>query len=453
MSRFRQLDRAANANDAGPPLSPLPPATWWARNRWHLLLAAALLFYLYVATVHALKTPIGATGFQDAPDEAAHIAYARVVSAGHLPTRENPGTFGSPPQPSYEWHQPPLYYWLAALCLRSGDKGIRLLSILIGVAAILTIYRAGRVLLPDRPAPAALAAGIAALIPGHIAILSVANNDGLLELCFSGYLLVLFSSLVNGLTIKRSILLGCILGAALLTKSTAVLLLPLSVVALFLIFRRGESPRSVLQCAIILICISFAISGWWFVRNGVYYHEWLPVTAFKQSFQGTAQASDIVAGRLGGLRVDGWAGYAALVTTWTFQSFFAVYSTERGSQYGVPSFLPPQLYQLSGIVALGSSGGLVMAYMRRNTVYSRAQRYAFVIAITAFVLVAASFTAFTLRYFQAQGRYFYPVMLPITLGGAIGLLSIVPPRYSGVAIGTLLAFLMAFCLAFLRMTG
>jgi 4-amino-4-deoxy-L-arabinose transferase-like glycosyltransferase len=427
------------------------------------LLAAVLSFYSCIAVAHAMKTPVGFTGYQDAPDEAAHGAYVRQISIGRLPTRDKPGTFGSPPQASYEWHQPPLYYFLAAQTRLAcnlvagrfrptGDGCVRFLSILIGLAAILTVHRAVRIVLPDRPETAALAASIAALIPGHVAITSVVNNDGLLELCFSAFLLVLFKALVNGLTLRRSIAAGCILGAALLTKSTAVLLLPVFIVALFLFRRNGETQRSVVQCAIIVICISFLISGWWFVRNGIYYHEWLPLTAFRQSFQGTAQAADVVSGRMRGLRVSGWASYAGLVAAWTFQSFFAVYSTARGSQYGVPSYLPAQLYLLSGIAALASLGGLFRDYMRRNAVYSRAQRDAFTIASVAFALVAASFAAFTLRYFQAQGRYFYPVMLPISLAGALGLQSVVPPRYSNAISLIVVAFLAVFCLAFLRVT-
>src|SRR5207302_6527782 len=137
----------------------------------------------------------------------------------------------------YEWHQPPLFYFLAARLVPFGTRGMRVLSIVIGVACILAIYRAARTLLPDRPETAILAAALAGLTPGHVAITSVVNNDGLLELCFSCFLLVMFSALAGGLTLRRAVLLGTILGSALLTKVTAVLLLPLALLSLLQLWR------------------------------------------------------------------------------------------------------------------------------------------------------------------------------------------------------------------------
>ncbi len=44
-----------------------------------LILALFVLF----GVIHAFSTPLGGTGYQDAPDEAAHISYIQTVASGH----------------------------------------------------------------------------------------------------------------------------------------------------------------------------------------------------------------------------------------------------------------------------------------------------------------------------------------------------------------------------------
>ncbi len=452
MKHPRATGLGAAANDAGEPLAPFSHGERRTSLRWHMLMGAIVLIYLVFAGVHAVRTPTGATGYQDAPDEAAHLTVVRVVSTGRMPTRAAPALSGHESAPSYEWHQPPLYYLLAARFLALGEKGVRTVSILIGLACILTIYRAVRVLFPEWPEVATIAAGIAALIPGHGAITSVVNNDGLLELGFSGYLLLWFTSLVAGLTLKRSIFLGAVLGAALLTKLTAILLIPFTALALLLLYRNGESKSAVWRSLLVIATVAMLVSGWWFIRNGLIYHEWLPLSAFRQSFEGTVKSSDIISGTAG-LRVDGWPGYACLVALWTFQSFFAVYSTARGAQWGVPSFLPIQLSVLAGVSAIASVAGPLLLSRTGKMVISRSQTHGLWMLAALLGLVGASFAVFTSRYFQAQGRYFYPAMLPITLLWALGWRSLFPPRYANIAGIILLVYLGASCLAFQRTLG
>jgi 4-amino-4-deoxy-L-arabinose transferase-like glycosyltransferase len=445
----RATDFNAAADSAGPPLSPLSQSTRHLAGGWQYVLPVLIAVYLGVALTHAFRAPVGATGYQDAPDEDAHVTYVRVVAMGRLPSNDHPGVSVSDTHPSYEWHQPPLYYFLAARFLPLGVKGIRVLSVFIGVACILVIYRSARVVFSDRPETAVLAAGIAALIPGHSAITSVVNNDALLELCFSGYILLWFTTLNSGLTEVRSTMIGLVLGAALLTKATAVLLLPLTLLALALLLRNGARKSTVFRSALIIAGTAILVSGWWFIRNGMLYHEWLPMTAFRNSFAKTALANDVVSGRVTGLPVDSWMSYVSLVVQWTFKSFFAVYSTDKGAGFGVPKFLPGSLYQIVLLMACAVAGGLIVLWRQERTKFTSAQIYGLWILVVTLGLVSASFVAFTSRYFQAQGRYFYPAMLPVALLGALGWRALFPPQYKGTASILLLCLLFVFCLAFL----
>jgi len=417
-----------------------------------LLLPAILVLYVVFASVHAVRTPTGATGYQDAPDEEAHITQVRVIASGRLPTRAMPGVDSTDTRPSYEWHQPPLYYFLAARILPFGVKAVRFLSILIGIACIITVFRCGRIVCSDRPEIAAFAAGIAALIPGHIAITSVVNNDGLLELFFSSFLMLLCSALVDGLTVRRSLWIGVLLAGALLTKVTALMLLPVTIGWLVVLWTNGQKKSELVRSAFVIVVSVMALSGWWYARNALLYHEWLPLTAFNEAFAGTTKATDVIAGRVG-VPVSGWPGYAALVANWTFQSFFAVYSTARGAQWGVPSFLPKQLYLLSGLTGITSAAGLLKIFVRNRSEVGGLQLQCLGLMGVTVSLVTFSFILFTAKYFQAQGRYFYPALMPIVLFCSIGWRGLFPTRYVEPASWLLLTFLAVFCVAFIQVTG
>ncbi len=426
---------------ASPPLSPLPPPSQPPKGLWRWAVPLLLALYVALAAWHAWIVPLGANGYQDAPDEAAHIAYVHTVASGHLPTRQ---TAAKNPQNGYEWHQPPLYYGLAALFLPLGERALRLASLLCGLGGLLLIYRAARLVFPNDPDLASLAVGIAALMPTHIAITSSVNNDALLEVCFSATLLVLIGAFYGGFTFWRAGWLGVVIGAALLTKATGLLLLPLVALALLLLWRAGEKPQDLLRSAAWMVAVIAVVSGWWFVRNTQLYGELLPLHAFQEAFAGTAQASDMVA------LLGGWSPYFLFMSLGIFKSFWAVYGTARDAVVGKPSFLPMQAYWLFGAISAAALAGLVKLHFRRKTDFTETQRYVIWILIATIGLVAVSFGAFIVKYFQMQGRYLYPAMLPICLLLALGWRAILPQRHVSLASGLLLTLLTALCLAYLR---
>ena len=243
--------------------------------------------------------------------------------------------------------------------------------------------------------------------------------------------------------------LGAILGGGLLTKATAVLLLPITVLWLIVLSRSGVPKLTVAKTGLIAFTVAAALSGWWFVRNGIYYHEWLPLSAFQDSFKDTAKATDVISGKLG-LHVDGWLGYAQLVATWTFQSFFAVYTTSQGAVFGIPVFLPRQLYLLSGAAQFGSTIGLASYWVRNRSDVSGVGITRTVMLLATLILIVSSFVAFAAKYFQAQGRYLYPAMMPISLLTAMGWRALFPQKYVDMASVALLLFLALFCFAFVQ---
>ena len=425
----------------GPPMSPLPPTPRPPPGAWKYSLPILLLAYLLLAGLHAMWVPVGQTAYQNAPDEAAHVRYARSVASGHLPTQASSAldTSGQ----AYEWHQPPLYYAWVALFSPFGAQGMRCASILLGLAAIGLIYATVRLLFPDDPILAAAATGFAALLPSHVAILSTVNNDVLLEVWFSLCLWLLAQSLLRGFTLWRAGWLGVILGLALLTKVTSLLLLPVVLFALLLMWRGGEPAVNLARGLIWALTVMLLLSGWWLLRNQQLYGELLPLNAFNKAFSGTAQASRFI-GRYGAL------GYFQGVSFNSFLSFWAVYGNKASAaHFGEQLFLPLEVYILPLIVLLGALAGMTRLHFTRKTAFTEAQlRFLWILMLTL-CLVAASFSLFLTRYFQAQGRYLYPAMLPISVMLSMGWLACFPAKYKPHAAMALFAILAVLMLLFL----
>lgn len=428
-------------SDPGPPLSPLPPAPQQPPGMWKGGLAIMLTAYLLLAGLHALWVPVGQTAYQNAPDEAAHVRYVRSLASGQLPSQASAAldTSGQ----NYEWHQPPLYYAWATLFSPLGERGMRLASILLGLVAIGLIYATVRLLFPEEPILAIVSAGFAALLPTHIAILSTVNNDVLLEVWFSLCLWLLAQCLQRGFSLWRAGWLGVILGLALLTKVSALLLVPVVLFALLLMWRGGESPVNLARGLAWTLTLMLLISGWWLVRNQQLYGELLPLKAFNQAFGGTAQASYFI-GRLG------VANYVQGVSLRSFFSFWAVYGnhwsvTHNGDQV----FLPEEVYILPLIVVLGAGAGMTRLHFVRKTAFTETQlRFLWVLMLTVF-LVGGAFALFLTKYFQAQGRYLYPAMLPISVMLTLGWQALFPKKYKAHAGIILLAILALLALLFI----
>lgn len=427
--------------------------------RWAL--PAILCLYLVFGVIHALSTPFGTTGYQDAPDEAAHLSYIRTLASGRMPSMKSPHGSLASTSPDYEWHQPPLYYAIAVpfsalgAAGETGETVVRLLSLGIGLCSLVLIFMSARLLRPDDDLVAICAVGVAAFTPAHFALLSVINNDSLLELLFTAvlYLAIRFQqNLKVAPKVSQSILFGVLLGAAILTKTTALLLVPVILVSYWLAMRAAMPARSVIKHAAITFGSALIICGWWFARNAALYGELLPLHAFQQSFGGTALAVDAANGKLG-LPIDGWSGYWLLVGKWCFMSFWAVYGTRASASVGAPMWLPDGVYLLTLAFCVAAFAGIIRLHMRRKAVFTVAQRGGVYLQFLTLGLVTAAYLLFVSKYFQTQGRYLYPAMSAICLILSMGWLELFPQKYKRGASGGLLALLCMLCVVFLLQTS
>ncbi len=423
-----------------PAMSPLFPETVAAKGAWRFVPLILLSLYLAGAIFHAATLPTGATGYQNAPDEAAHVAYIRSLSQGVMPTQAN-----SAADPlGYEWHQPPLYYAIGTLFLPLGERGLRGLSILCGVLTLLVIYRTARLLKPDDPDFAIVAMGVAALIPTHLAVTSAVNNDSLLELCCSVVLYLLLIAFRSGLNLWRAVWIGVLIGLAVLTKVSGILLVPVAVFACLLMRLHGETGKSIWRGIGGSLAGFLVVSSWWFARNQLVYGSPLPLSQFNAAFAGTVQAQTLVD------QLGGWNAYWLYCTANVFRSFWAVYTTTEGTAYGIPRFLELQVYLLFAFVAVGVGIGMTRLHFQRKTEFTPMQQHFLWVLFAFFVLISGAFAAFLTKYYQVQGRYLFPAMLPISFVVALGWRAILPKDYRGLGSAFLLILLGATSLILLR---
>jgi 4-amino-4-deoxy-L-arabinose transferase-like glycosyltransferase len=413
-----------------------------------------LAAHILLAIAYNLATPFGNNGYANTPDEGAHFQYVQFVAQEwRLPIFEGYEGVG------YEAHQPPLYYFLAAVFyhLFGGEgKGVRLLSTLCSAGVVWLVWLSLRRIAPERPLLALSGMGFAAFLPMHIAIGSAVGNDALTNLLFAGVLYLLLrphspallshgvgkretdsSFPVGGRGAGGEGILGILLGLALITKATAVLLIPLVALGVLWQARLQQQSwgRATLRAGLAL-GLALLIGGWWFVRNAILYDDPLLQKTFVNVFAGTAKAEDFLKGGAT------WGQYLQLVADWTFRSFWFAYGTPRTANTGLPNFLPDSVYWGLAAWMLITLGGFL--WRLREPIPTSVRAW-LVLCGVALALVLVSFLLFIRIFFQAQGRYFYPALLPISVFLALGWERLFPePRRAVAQIGWLLVmFLLA----------
>jgi hypothetical protein len=287
---------------------------------------ALLALYLVLGCVYSVVTPV-----MEASDELWHYPMVKYL-ADHrtLPVQE-PGVETAWRQ---EGSQPPLYYALAAavtaridtadleqvrrvnphadngkitedgntnLVIHAPDRRgwhgtvlaihlIRFLSVLMGMGTVYLGYRLVLEIWPERWGLALAAAALTALNPMFLFISGSVNNDNLaMLLCALG--LWMLVRLVKAHGVRSPLparawwrdvtLLGAVLGAAVLTKTSAMGLLPLTALAVSFVAWKQRSWRRLLSGGVVTAGLVALIAGWWFVRNAILYDgDWFGLERF-----------------------------------------------------------------------------------------------------------------------------------------------------------------------------
>jgi 4-amino-4-deoxy-L-arabinose transferase-like glycosyltransferase len=129
-----------------------------------------------------------------------------------------------------------------------------------------------------------LAAGLIAFNPQFLFISALVTNDALLT-ALSAILTWLIVRADDGWRVWDAAAIGIVLGLALLTKQSAIILIPVALIGSVAWPRRGvPSLRRSALAAIVMLAAAVAIAGWWYARNQRLYGDLFGLGAFRGEF-------------------------------------------------------------------------------------------------------------------------------------------------------------------------
>ena len=375
------------------------------------LLALSLALSIYFA----LHVPFGAN-----PDETAHRDYIRLLIQNHgfvrfvpMPTDTN---FGSAPTP-WESHQPPLYYLLCVpVYLLSGSSvfAVRMVSAIIQLATIFLAFRAARDLFPKRPEVWWGVALFVTLLPTQAQLSAAISNDGLTTLLCVALFWRMGRLVQKGQTVRDAAIVAGLFAVGLLTKTSVLQLVPALILAYVLAVRAGKiSASDALRLGSVALFGGLAFASPWLIRNTLLYGDPLALSIYKLT------GPNLTPGQVQALSGWTWADYARQVGVRSFATFW----------YLLPPNLPftrfagPPLPLLAVVVlALGGAAGTYQWAKLSREAGEKNENERQVVGWFAcgIALLVPFFVQFVLSVFQAQGRYFLPVLLPTAVLTVLG---------------------------------
>lgn len=199
----------------------------------------------------------------DAKEHLNYISYIQQHRSLPLPTE------------GWEMYQPPLYYVIAAASLSLWHLSVedqlsisvlRWLGALFGIAQFVLIFFSLRLLLPIRAAFIGLL--LAAFLPMHLYMAHYVTNEMLAATLATAALYLCLHLLKSDATrASQFAWFGLTLGAAMLAKATAILLLPIVIAAIANKLVAARTPIVVsLRNLGLLLAICFAVCGWHYAR-------------------------------------------------------------------------------------------------------------------------------------------------------------------------------------------
>ena len=283
------------------PSSTVAPAAGTERGRpdpfvWQLALVVGVALVVrigYVLVVVGDDPPVG--------DALTYVRLGHGLAHGHGYVRADLLAAGRE-VPTAEF--PPLWPALLSVPERLGitsPTGLRIVGAVIGAATVTVIGLLGRRV--AAPAVGLVAAGIAAVSPYLVSFDGSLQAEGLYVLLVATFLLLVAVALTDAAARWRWwVAAGFALGLAALTRTEALLLLPIVVVP---VTKRGVDAAGWWR-RVGVVCIGVAVLlGAWTVRNAVRLHVFQPLTNNSGTLVAGANCDRVYSGyQLGVWRLD-----------------------------------------------------------------------------------------------------------------------------------------------------
>jgi 4-amino-4-deoxy-L-arabinose transferase-like glycosyltransferase len=306
---------------------------------------------------------------------------------------------------------------------------IRLLSVLMGVAAVYLTYLIVREVLPDQPGLALGAAAIHAFTPMFVFISGSVNNDNLVVPLSNLALLMLLRlhhrrTWTTRQALIRYLELGIVLGLAVLTKTSSLALTLLTALVVAVRAVRHRSWGEFLMGGFATLLPLLAIAGWWFVRNLQLYGDLTGFTLFFEVL-GTREIP------------------ADVAQMWRERYSFAAGYWGNFGGLNVP--MPAWLYRVLNALAVASALGLVVLAIRRmvGTKYLAIDHASLLLCLLWGLGVFLPWLLWWARItWSSQGRLVFSAITTWSLLLVLGLAGWQPRRWGQWAVGAFALLLL-----------
>ena len=292
-----------------------------------------------------------------------------------------------------------------------GVHALRLLSVLMGTGTVLITYLIALEIFPQRQHLALGAAAINAFIPQFLFISGAVNNDNLVTILSSIALWLLIPLVETPISIRRSILIGVVIGLATLTKVNSLGLLPLAVLVIAISSYRQRSFKLFISRVALVLAIVALLSGWKFVRNWQLYGDPTALQMFLNTLaprhpQPTLRQF-----------MAEWGDYA--------QSLWGLFGLGNVS-LGVPAS-----HILNTVALLGALGTLIFLVRAWRRGQAHAGDWIKVLILLAWlVILFGSLMTWVIRIATSIGRFLFPAISSISILLFLGLSQFAPRRYT-----------------------
>lgn len=463
-------------------------------KRWLTLILA---LFVLLGLTYALVTPVF-----EASDELWHYPMIRHLADGNaLPVQVfDPAQAGPWRQ---EASQPPLYYYLGAaltfwidtsdmeqvrlenphvdngVITADGNRNltmhnpawdpwqgtllavriVRLASVLLGALTVYLTYAIAREAAPTRPEIALGAAAVNAFMPMFIFISGAVNNDNLAIMLSSLAVLLLIRLVTrpaSGRFLPRLLLIGSVIGAAVLTKEGTLALVPLALGAIFVALWHAAAPaeaepglfwgellrllgRTLLYFVLLMLPV-LAIAGWWYYRNIVLYGDWLGWNAFIAVLGERATPASLA--QLWGERRGFMMAYWGLFGGVNVPMAGWVYSVlNRVLIAAVLGFVVYLVGEVREWLRAVGSWSWRMPVLIANLLDFVVARFALVVSLVFSAAVVYGLIQWATTTWSSQGRLVFTAVSTLTVLFVLGLVGWLPQRPSRWVLGALATFM------------
>jgi len=356
-----------------------------------------------------------------------------------------PGQYGpDEPNMAHALHQPPLYYLFLGLSLRVlGIHDLitqlymsRLLSLVIATLVVLVAYLTVRELFAaDYHLQVAVPVFIV-LLPMHTFITSAVMNDVLAELLASVLIYLLTVMFAHGFKLSHAVLIPSILLLGQFTKRTFLFTLPLTLFAMILIGIVRLTKHQLWQKTCVAAAILAPIVGglgWW--QRAVLKTWWqkLPLPLVNINVTGA---------------VDEFLAHPDRYVWSLFKSFWGWFGWMRVEMDAI-------WYAILLLLCLAAGLGVLRVIWRSLLGQANLESWQGAVLLLYGLAIASVYLASIGSavldnlgqpwvIFLPQGRYLFPVIIPITVLFFLGLHEWIQPRHQRIWLMAILGFLVFF---------